>query len=116
MNDADGMGGRECRGALDGNPNRFRKWKMAAAEPRTERLALDQFHRDVPLAVRRLAQGVDVSDVWMTEGRGRPGLLLKSANPRRVPRDLFRQELQGYASVECLLVRGPNLPHPSRTE
>ena len=36
---------------------------MAAAEPRTERLALDQFHRDVTLAVRRLAQGVDVSDV-----------------------------------------------------
>jgi hypothetical protein len=76
----------------------------------------DQFHRDVSLAVRRLAQGVDVSDVWMTEGRGRPGLLLKSADPRRVARDLFRQELQGYASVECLLVRGPNLPHPSRTE
>ena len=89
---------------------------MAAAEPRTERLALDQFHRDVPLAVRRLAQGVDVSDVWMIECRGRPGLLLKSADPRRVARDLFRQELQGHASAECLLVRGPHLPHPSRTE
>src|SRR6185503_21308375 len=97
-------------------PDRPRKWKRAAAEPRTERFALDQFHRDVPLAVRRLTQRVDVCDVWMTECRGRPGLLLKSADPQRVARDRFRQELQGYAPAECLLVRGPNLPHPSRAE
>ena len=60
------MGGGECCGNLHGEPDRLRKWKMAAAEPRTERLALDQFHRDVTPAVRRLAQGVDVSDVWMS--------------------------------------------------
>jgi hypothetical protein len=116
MDDADGMGGGECCGNLHGEPDRLRKWKMAAAEPRTERLALDQFHRDVPLAVRRLAQCVDVSDVWMIECRGRPGLLLKSADPQRIARDRFRQELQSHVSAECLLVRGPNLSHPSRTE
>ena len=46
-----------------------------------QRLAIHVLHRDIALAVGRLAEVVDVADVRMTQRRGGAGFLLEPRKP-----------------------------------
>ena len=81
-----------------------------------QRLAVDVLHRDVALAVWRLAELVDVADVRMIQRRGGAGFLLEPRKPVGFCGDLGKQHLQRDAAIQLPIAREIYLPHATRAE
>jgi hypothetical protein len=82
--------------------------------PPTQRFALAVLHRDVVLAIARLAERVDRADVRVVERGRRPCFLLESLDADGIAREIGRQELEGHLAPKPQLRGEPHLAHASR--
>jgi hypothetical protein len=118
MDDPLFVSGRQPFGDLHGDLDRLTGGHRPVREPRTQRLAFEQFHH----RVRRVAlapEVVDGEDVRMRERRHRLGLPLEPRERGRVSSECLGQDLDRDVAIQ-LRVAGPiHLAHaacPERRE
>src|SRR5687767_9317887 len=80
MSDAAGVGRGQGGGDLDDDLEDFADREVPGREALPQRLPLHVLHRDVVLAVARLAERQDSADVRMVQRRGSSGLLVEAAH------------------------------------
>ncbi len=80
-----------------------------------QRLALDQFHHDVELAVR-LANFVDGADVGMSESRRSTGFVEQILACRRIKTSILVNHFQGHIAVQHFVISAIDNTHASFTD
>ena len=107
---------------LQPEPDDIARRQPRRAQPSTERLAVHQLHRDVehplPGADGRyfFRNVVDGADMRMIQLRRQPRLSQQARPGDGVGQSLRGKHLQGGVSVEPLVVRSVDNPHPARAD
>ena len=108
------MGRRQRIGNLDGVPQCLIQWEQAAAQPRSERLALDQLHHEILMLEAADVGSSDVmqrADVRVIEPRDGARFALEPLAAVGLSRDVFGQDLQGDVAVQPRVPRAEHFPH-----
>ena len=116
MHDPDRVRGARAGGNLNRDVQRGLQGGRVRLQQVAKSLPLDVLHRDERLPVGRFAEHVDDAHVGMTEGRGRPRLLLEPANPDMVRRHLAGQHLDRHAAAQRQVVSEVNHAHAASAE
>jgi len=115
VGDAALMGGAERRGNGHGNLEEALAGHPAARDQLAERCAVDVLHGD-QADTADLLHRVDRHDVRVRQGGDRSRLLLEARQAGRVRGELRRQDLDGDATTEALVLGQIDLAHGTRAE
>ena len=104
----------ECAEDAEGDLEGILERDLLAGDAVRERLAGEQLHDEIELAVG-FGELVDVADVGMTDAGGGAGLANQPLAERAVVRNLA-DALDGDGPVEPVVVRGVHHPHAALAE
>jgi hypothetical protein len=105
------MSAGECAGNLN-TISQDRLWRQSRFCAHGEqRLALDEFHHDVELAVS-LANFVNCADVGMRERRGSARLVEKTPAGRWIQTSILSNNFHGYIAVQHFVISAIDNPIP----
>src|SRR5262249_43220717 len=102
------MGGVERVGDLDGGVERDRRFQSRRSQPPAQRLAFNEFSRDITPPVR-FADFVNGDDVRMVESRNCFGLLNEAAHTGLVAGKVVEQQFERDLALEAGIARQINL-------
>lgn len=109
------VGGREAVGDLQGVIDRLSRGERSGAQPRAQRLALEQLHD----GVHRRAMPPEVMDgenVGMREGGHDLGLTLEASEGGGILGEMRREHLNGDVAAELRVTGAVDLAHPAGAE
>jgi hypothetical protein len=116
MGDAGSMRALGSARDLPGQAGGFIRRNRPSCEPRSQRLAVDERHRQERASVRQLLDVVDSADVRVVQRRRGTSLGKQPASGIVVAHELRGQELQRDGPVQACVRRAVDDPHPPAAE
>ena len=116
MHDAQRMRRLQRARGLTSERQHVRHLQRTALNPRGQRIAVDQLHRDVRTAIQSIADLVDHADVRMIQRRRRARFTLEALPRIRIAREMRPRQLQRDAAAERDVFGNPHLAHAAFAE
>jgi len=110
VHDARLVRGIERRSNLPGRIERFVNRERPPCDPDGQRLPLDQFQDQVPVAVQFL-ESMNPRDVLMAQRGQQPCLALETRQPLRIERKCRRQHLDRHIAPQPRITGAENFAH-----